>query len=87
VPWVVAFGLAGHRNDLLPMILLAVGGLGLGTQFATLNAHLTTAAPARDDEASPDRRVRRPWFGGRHRRHLDLALWGQVYRSRVRSSS
>ena len=39
--------LTGHRSDLLLVILLAAGGLGLGTQFTTLIAHLTTAVPVR----------------------------------------
>jgi MFS family permease len=39
--------LTGHRGNLLLVALLAVGGLGLGTQFATLMGHIMGAVPAR----------------------------------------
>jgi MFS family permease len=83
VPWVTAFGLAGHitrslparlhpilpvagylllaltylaigatviiaaPSDILLAVLLALGGLGLGTGFTTLIGHLTNSVPAR----------------------------------------
>ena len=39
--------LTGHRGNLLLVTLLACGGLGLGTQFATLMGHIMGAVPAR----------------------------------------
>jgi MFS family permease len=39
--------LTGHRGNLLLVALLAVGGLGLGTQFTTLINHMMGAVPAR----------------------------------------
>jgi MFS family permease len=42
---------AGPPNDAVLAVLLALGGLGLGTGFATLIAHLTNAVPA---EYAPD---------------------------------
>jgi MFS family permease len=39
--------LTGHRGNLLLVVLLACGGLGLGTQFATLMGHIMGAVPAR----------------------------------------
>jgi MFS family permease len=41
----------GHHGDLLLVPLLAVGGFGLGTQFATMISHLTSAVP---DRNAPD---------------------------------
>jgi MFS family permease len=38
---------AGGHNDALLIVLLAAGGLGLGTQFSSLIAHLTNAVPQR----------------------------------------
>lgn len=39
--------LAGRPGDVLLAVLLAVGGLGLGTGFATLIGHLTHTVPRR----------------------------------------
>ena len=39
--------LTGHRGNLLLVALLAGGGLGLGTQFATMMGHIMGAVPAR----------------------------------------
>ena len=39
--------LAGRPGDVLLAVLLAVGGLGLGTGFATLIGHLTNTVPRR----------------------------------------
>jgi predicted MFS family arabinose efflux permease len=39
--------LTGHHGNLLLVALLACGGLGLGTQFATLMGHIMGAVPAR----------------------------------------
>ncbi len=39
--------LTGHRGSLLLVALLASGGLGLGTQFATMMGHIMGAVPAR----------------------------------------
>jgi predicted MFS family arabinose efflux permease len=39
--------LTGHHGTLLLAALLACGGLGLGTQFATLMGHIMGAVPAR----------------------------------------
>lgn len=38
---------AGRPNDILLAVLLALGGLGLGTGFATLIGHLANSVPAR----------------------------------------
>lgn len=39
--------LSGHRSNLVLVPLLALGGLGLGTQFSTLMGHVMGAVPAR----------------------------------------
>ncbi|MGH3299699.1 MAG: hypothetical protein ACRDP7_48730, partial [Trebonia sp.] len=39
--------LTGHHGTLLLVALLACGGLGLGTQFATLMGHIMGSVPAR----------------------------------------
>jgi MFS family permease len=38
---------AGHPDDLVLLVLLGIGGLGLGTGFVTLLGHLTNATPGR----------------------------------------
>jgi hypothetical protein len=39
--------LTGHRGNLLLVALLAIGGLGLGTQFTALIGHVMGAVPPR----------------------------------------
>jgi hypothetical protein len=43
--------LTGRLHETLLLVLLGIGGLGLGTGFNTLIAHLTSAVPSR---YSPD---------------------------------
>jgi MFS family permease len=67
--------LAGHHDAVLLMLALGVGGLGHGTQFSALIAHVTRSVPARFASDISGVGATVPQIGGA----LGVAVFGTVY--------